>query len=193
MKGLWQAVGIFVASATLLVAQESAPAFTWNAPKVEASIFGPALDMLDSERDSYATNLAIYASNRVIAAKASPASLDEARRLLALAIHLSQRNRKAVVASFQLAKGLLPEAVQGDYSPEALSKLLLARAQLLQKQGGEDNSLLARVFIDVAASMDPKNEDAVYASEVERIDHGPLDWSALTDFKAPKPEAPAKK
>ncbi|MEY3897325.1 MAG: hypothetical protein RLZZ214_2846, partial [Verrucomicrobiota bacterium] len=47
--------------------------------------------------------------------------------------------------------------------------------------GGAENKRLARYFIQLAAEMDPKNEDAVYASEVQRLDHGALDWSPLTD------------
>jgi hypothetical protein len=40
--------------------------------------------------------------------------------------------------------------------------------------------------------MDPKNDDAVYASELQRIDHGAVDWAALTDVKpAAEPEAAA--
>jgi hypothetical protein len=35
--------------------------------------------------------------------------------------------------------------------------------------------------------MDPKNEDAVYASEVQRLDHGELDWGVLTNAKAENP------
>jgi hypothetical protein len=31
--------------------------------------------------------------------------------------------------------------------------------------------------------MDPKNEDAVYASEVQRLDHGSVNWNEVTDYK----------
>jgi hypothetical protein len=49
------------------------------------------------------------------------------------------------------------------------------------KQGGEENQRLARFFIQLAAELDPKNEDAVYASEVQRLDHGAVDWASITD------------
>ncbi|MGC4017118.1 MAG: hypothetical protein QM755_21790 [Luteolibacter sp.] len=168
---------------------EEPKTFTWAPPKVGQGMFTNDLGMLDSEREDYATNLASYATNRVIQAKASPASLEEARRLLAVALHLSPRNRKALVTTFQLGKGVMPEAATGDYSPQVLARLLITRGQLLQKQGGTENTQLARIFIELAAGMDPKNEDAVYASETQRLDHGAIDWSAVTDYK-PK-EKPA--
>ena len=58
--------------------------------------------------------------------------------------------------------------------------MLLARGQSLEKQTSADNQSLGRVFIELAAQIDPKNEDAVYASEVNRLDHGPVDWNAVT-------------
>lgn len=171
----------------LLGAGQSAD-FGWTPPKPGAGMFTEQLGMLDREREEYADSLASYASNRVAAAKASPPVLKEARRLLALALHLSPRNRKALVLSFQLSRGVLPEALPGDYRPEVLAGLLHTRGQVLKQQGGEQNLLLARIFAELAAEMDPKNDDAVYASELQRLDHGPVDWSRLTDAAAP--EAP---
>lgn len=181
MKGIRQAaVIISLGMASASVADEP-KAFKWDAPKVAQSMFTPDLGMLDSEREEYATNLAQHAANRVAAGKASPASLAEARRMLGLALHLSPRNKKALVTGFQLANGVLPEAVEGGYSPQAFARLLYSRGQLLEKQGGDQNGKLARMFIQLAATLDPRNEDAVYASEVHRLDHGEIDWSAMTD------------
>lgn len=181
MKGSWQAV-VWVSLGTVLLHAEEAPkGFSWDAPKVAESAFTRELGMLDSEREEYATNLAGLAANQVTVAKASPASLAEARRMLALALHLSPRNKRALVANFQLAKGILPEVSKTDYSPQVFARLLLARGQLLEKQGGDENRLVARIFIGLAAGMDPKNEDAIYASEVQRLDHGEVDWAAITD------------
>lgn len=177
----WQAI---VLSLCLpLNGAEDAAKFEWNPPRTGAGVFTEALGMLDSERDEYANSLAGYASNRVAAAKASVASLTEARRLVALALHLSARNRKALVLSFQLSRGVLPEVVAGDYRPEVLAGLLFTRSQVLKQQGGGENALLARVFTELAAEIDPKNDDAVYASELQRLDQGSVDWAALTDVK----------
>ena len=172
--------------ASVLGAQETAKSFPWDAPKVVTSVFTPDLGMLDSEREEYATNLATIASNYLATAKASPASLADARRMLALALQLSPRNKRAVVVNFQLSKGVLPEITDSNYSPPVFARLILTRGQLLAKQGGEQNQKLARYFIQLAAELDPKNEDAVYASEVQRLDHGAVDWAAVTDAEGKK-------
>jgi hypothetical protein len=177
----WQAI-VLSLCLPVFAAEEKAK-FEWKAPDTGAGVFTEALGLLDREREEYADNLTGYASNQVAAAKASVASLAEARRLVALALHLAPRNRKALVLSFQLSRGLLPEPVPGDYRPDVLAGLLYARGQTLKQQGGVENGLLARVFTELAAEMDPKNDDAVYASELQRLDHGAVDWAALTDVK----------
>jgi hypothetical protein len=174
--------------------QEAGGKFEWKEPKVGAGLFSDDLGMLDREREEYANSLAGYASNRVAEAKASPASLTDARRLVALALHLSSRNRKALVLNFQLSRGVLPEVVPGDYKPDVLARLLFTRSELLKKQGGAENTLLSRVFIELSAEMDPKNDDAVYAAELQRLDGGNVNWNAITDAKAaaPKKEDPGE-
>jgi TPR repeat protein len=162
-----------------------AESFAWDGPEIAKSVFTHDLGLLDSERDEYATTLATLAGNGIAAAKASPASLAAGRKMLALALQLSPRNKRSVVVNFQLSKGVLPEPAESAYSPDAFARLLLTRGQLLQKQGGEENLRLARYFIQLAAELDPRNEDAVYASEVQRLDSGAPDWKALTDPQKP--------
>ncbi len=181
MMRFWQVAAIFCATVSFLDAEDSRKSFAWDSPKVVASVFTADLGMLDSEREEYATNLATQASNQVAVAKASPASLADARRMLALALQLSPRNKRAVVVNFQLSKGVLPELADSNYSPPVLARLILTRGQLLLKQGGDENQRLGQFFIQLAAEMDPKNEDAVYASEVQRLDHGAVDWASITD------------
>ena len=77
----------------------------------------------------------------------------------------------------------LPEKIEGVYTPGVFARLLLARAQLLQREGGFQDKLLGRAFIELATEMDPRNEDAVYAFELQRIDHGDFDWKLITDYK----------
>ncbi len=119
MKPVWQASVGLVMMAMVAAAEEPAKAFAWNPPKVGNGMFTNDLGLLDSERQDYSTNLATFATSRVIAAKANPASLEEARRILALALHLSPRNKKALVVAFQLGKGILPDATPSEYSPQA--------------------------------------------------------------------------
>lgn len=185
--GIWQAATVIFLSVAWIHAAEAPKSFPWEPPKVERSMFTPDLGMLDSEREEYATNLASHAANQVVATKASPQSLADARRMLALALHLSPRNKRAIVVNFQLAKGILPEVTAGNYSPQVFARLLLSRGQLLEKQGGDENKRLARMFVQLAAGMDPKNEDAVYASEVHRLDHGTVDWAVIMEGPDKKP------
>lgn len=159
----------------------------WDSPKVEKSVFTGDLGMLASEREEYASNLAGLAVNQIVAAKASPSSLVEARRMIALALHLSPRNKRSLVAGFQLSKGIMPEVSETDYSAQVFARLLLTRAQLLEKQEGDENRYLARLFVQLAAGMDPKNEDAIYICEVQRLDNGEVDWVPITDGLAKKP------
>ena len=145
--------------------------------------------MLDTERDEYATNLATYAANQISAKGADAATMAQARRILALALHLSPRNKQAVVMQFQLGKGILPEKTDADYSPQVLARLLLTRGQLLLQQPEGENTLLGRHLITLSAEIDPRNEDAVYACELIRMDRGTPDWKPLTDpGKAAEPQ-----
>lgn len=146
--------------------------------------------MLDSERDEYATNLASLAGNQVAISKASADALVTARQMIGLALQLSPRNKKALVLNFQFTKGMIPETAVTNYSPQVFARLLLTRGQLLKKQGGDQDTLLARYFLQLAATLDPRNDDAVYASEVSRLDQGALDWSVITDTAEPSPAVP---
>lgn len=187
MKPCWQAVLLTLSLMGIASAEPaSGRRFSWTPPVIGKGLFTENLGMLEREREDYAGNLAAEATNRVILGKASAASLAEARRLLALALHLAPRNRKALVLNYQLNRGVLPENRPDGYDPEVLARLLFTRAELLRQQGGEENQLLSRVFVEVSAEMDPKNEDAVYASEIQRLDHGAVDWSTITDGKLAK-------
>jgi hypothetical protein len=185
---MWQVVIGAIFFCSLAIAEEKK--IDYKAPVVGGGIFSEKLGMMDKEREEYAVNIANYAGNRIVEAKASPESLTQARRLLALSLHLSSRNRKAVVMNYQLEKGILPQKVDGDYSSEVLARLLLTRGQLLIKQPAEEDVLLGRCFIEVAAEMDARNDDAVYASELLRMDNKKINWSIFTDFKVQKEEIP---
>jgi len=196
VKRVWQGMfGLWLICPVLLAAEEKK--IDYKPPVVGLGLFSDKLTMMDKEREEYAINLATYAGNQIVDGKGSPASLTQARRLLALSLHLSPRNRKAVVMNYQLEKGILPQKVEGDYSAEVLARLLLTRGQLLMKQTAEEDVLLGRCFIEVAAEMDPRNEDAVYASELLRLDNKKISWDMLTDVKVkplvlPVPDAANK-
>ncbi len=173
--------------------QENEEKFQYKPPVVEKLLFDDAISMFDQERKEYATNLAIYAANQVTAKKASQEALESARRILALALHLDRRNRQALVLNFQLKQGVIPEVKKGDYNPRTFSRLLLSRAKLLIRQDNEREKLLARCFVELSALIDPRNEDAVFMYENQRIDSGEVDWRVITDSVKDKPSrAPEK-
>ncbi len=162
--------------------ENGSDSFAYRAPVVQKLVFRGDV-MLAQERNSYATNLATYAANHVVSRMASKESLENARRILALALHLERRNKQAMVVNFQLREGVLPDVKKGDYNPRTFARLLLARAKLLRKDASDDESgkLLASCFIEMAAYIDPRNEDAVFEFESQRIDHGEINWALLTD------------
>ncbi len=170
------------------VAQEAAPSFAFKGPIVRESIFKEGLGLLDRERDEYAGAMATFATNYVAEKKGNKASLDFARKALGLALHLSSRNKRAMVTKFQLGKGILPKAVESEYSPKTLAALFVTRAETLFEQKGANNLLLARALIDLAVTIDPHNDDAIYAYELQKIDYGELKWEDFTE--APKAKAP---
>ena len=178
-----QASGILLLSLVVGYGQTEDGAFAtpYEAPEVRQALFGDDV-MLAEERKSYATNLATYAANLVSSKGAAKEVLMSARRILALSLHLERRNKQAMVVNFQLRQGVIPKVKVGDYNPRTFSRLLMARAKLLLKggDGSKKEKLLARYFIDVAAHIDPRNEDAVFECETQRIDFGDLDWGLLT-------------
>ena len=155
--------------------------FDYKPPMVKKPLFDKELTMFEQERREYATNLAVYAASHVAEKGTGPDVLNHVRRVIALALHLDPRNRRALVVNFQLAKGVLPEAGKGNYNSRTLSRLLLSRARLLGERDRAGEKLLARCFTELAAVIDPRNEDAVYEFEIQRLDSGALDWRVITD------------
>ncbi len=153
----------------------------WEPLKVVESAFSRKAAIMDAEREQYATTLTGLAIKEIRDSNGSKKSLGKARKLMALALHLSPRNKPAVIANAQLSKGSIPKEIELEYPKAGFARVLLARSGLLEKQPGDENKLLARYMAGVAVDLDPENEDAIYLSEVHRLDHGELDWSKLTD------------
>lgn len=188
---------LFLGAFCLAPAQEGGEAevavFEYKPPVVEKVLFDDSISMFEQERREYASNLATYAANQLVSKKADADSVESARRILALALHLDRRNKQALVVNFQLKKGVLPEVKKGDYNPRTLSRLLLSRAKLLARRDNEHEKLLARCFTELAAIIDPRNEDAVFAYENQRLDSGEIDWRVITDSPRDEPsQAPEK-
>ncbi len=151
----------------------------WRPLRIAKSHFPRSIAMMDAERDDYAGNLAGVAIKHLRERKGDKNSRELAVRMMSVALHLSPRNKKAVVINAQLGRGMVPKPPEVDYSPKTLSRLLMNRAKLLEKQEGKENIELAGFLFNLASELDPENEDAIYNSELFRINHGKVDWSKL--------------
>ena len=145
--------------------------------RISTSVLGE-FSMLPKERDDYATNLARLALE-IVHANPQTKNMGGVKKLLAMALNLSPRNREAVVANHQLSKGILPEKKTSDYSTQVFARLLLTRGKLLKSQEGLSDQLAGRALIEVAAELNPRNEDAVYEYEVQFLDKKSVDWSTF--------------
>lgn len=156
--------------------------FPYQSLEVRESALGD-FSMLAQERNDYATTLTRLALERVHIDPSNAANMSEVRRLIGFALHLSPRNRTAVVSNHQLGRGLLPEKKEPDYSRTVFARLLLTRGRLLKKQEAKDDQFVGRCFIELAAELDPRNEEAVYDAEIQKLDGLEVDWSLFTKGK----------
>lgn len=149
---------------------------------IRKSAFGD-FAMMGQERDEYATNLTKLALLTIHETIDQPQELSRRmltiQRQLALALNLSPRNRLAVVSNHQLGRGILPPKPDLDYSSDVFARLLLTRGRLLKGEKGESGQLAGRFFIELASILDPRNEDAIYEYEMQKLDGESVDWSLL--------------
>lgn len=164
--------------------QPEAERVDWKPLEIKRSYFPRNIGMMDAEREEYADNLAGLAVMQLRVHKFSKQSLDQARRMVALALHLSPRNKRAVVVNAQLGRDMRPEQPEIDYQPKSFARLILKRAELLKKQEGNGNLELGGYLLSLAAELNPKSEDAIYLNALHHLDHGEMDWSRLTDPEA---------
>lgn len=158
-----------------------APAGEYRPPVVEEPAFDfEKLALMEVEREKLASNLAGFAVNS-LEKRPGERQWENARKFIGLALQLHARNRVALIANVQLTRGLEPKKAPVDYQPEVMAELLRARAESMITAGGKANIGLAGYFLFAAVEMNPENEEAVYAFELYRIDHGEPDWSAVTD------------
>jgi len=147
---------------------------------IQEAFFKTGLSMLAKEQDEYAEHLTNFALNQIVLNNGNQESLSNARKYIALALHLSPRNKGAVIANFQLSKGLLPRKINQGFSAKALSSLLTARAKMQSESKEVKDQQLSGYFSDLAAGLNPENEDAVYAAQMYKMDNGVVNWALLT-------------
>lgn len=159
--------------------EEISKGISYESLVVKRSVFGD-FSMLAQERDEYATTLTRFALETAHADPTDEKTMSEVRRLIGFALNLSPRNRTAVVSNHQLGRGIFPEKKEADYSRSVFARLLLTRGRLLKEQKGAGDQFVGKCFIELAAELDPRNEDAVYESELQKLDTKEVDWSVFT-------------
>lgn len=169
-----------VCLAGILMISSLLNAQTYRSPNVVKSQFSEELGMLNREREEYARNIAIYAGNRVSTEERKGHSLKIARRLIGFSLHLSPRNSTAVTLDLRLKEGVVPAAVQSEYSDAAFAGLMIERGKSLFQQGGTENAMLGCCLVELAALMDPENQEVLKVSELQRIQNGAISWKIFT-------------
>jgi len=94
-------------------------------------------------------------------------AMSEGRLMLTLSLHLAPFNAAAVHCSDCWVEGKTPSLPAPGEDTHAFSSFLLTAAQRQSGGPGTARETLSRVLTRLAADLDPKNEDAVYASEVQ--------------------------
>lgn len=178
VRWTWQ--GLFwLLSLSWLCAEGGGPEVRgYTAVTLKQSWFGEVA-MLPQEREEYATTLTRIALGQLEVGKFDAQSLRQARRLVGLALHLAPRNREALVANHQMARGVMPQVKAPDYKAAVFTKLLFSRGRLLKESERASDIALGRCFIELAAEMDVRNEDVVYEYELQKMDGGPFEWDDL--------------
>ncbi|MBK1792044.1 hypothetical protein [Persicirhabdus sediminis] len=175
-----------------LFAEPAAPAGLigkYTEPQIDKTLLLNTLSMQDKERDDYATNLAAFAAQQVIDHQGDPKSLDLARRVLGLSLHLSFRNRAALICNRQLEQGLMPDPIRTTFSPPVLSNILLERGLMLRELKGAMDPLVGRYFVALAAEINPRNQDALFENEILTLDEGETNWAKVASKKIPSQPA----
>jgi hypothetical protein len=175
MRGVVTVV-IMLAAAGLAGAQEApsvelAPANrAFLRPKVPVPLFTHhKTALLEVECERIAAFLARHAAEKYTAAvlRGEKEATSQGRLLLTISLHLAPLNAAAVHCCDRWTEGKAPTLPSPGEELQTFSTFLLLAAQ---RQGGEPGSAreaLARVLTRLAADFDPRNEDAIFASEVQ--------------------------
>ncbi|PTY02337.1 hypothetical protein DB346_09510 [Verrucomicrobia bacterium LW23] len=96
-------------------------------------------------------------------------------RFLGIALRLDSRNRNAIVTNGQLRRGGATTASDPKFTASNYAKQLVFAVKALKNAGDENSGKLATYLIDMAATADPGNEDAIYFAESS----AKPDWAAI--------------
>lgn len=160
-------------SCATLAAQDAQRTAKFTRPRVPEALFTPAhTALLEPECERIATYLARFAARHCTEGvlKGDPRTIGRARLLLTVSLHVQPLNASAVHCSTRWLDGKSPALPPEEDNLRVFSAFLLTIANREGIKAGAGQDLLARVFRRLAADLDPENEAAVLASEVQDRD-----------------------
>lgn len=138
-------------------------AMGYQQPDLAAQIFNAQkLQITAEQRHAIADALAGYARDHSRNAR----ERGLASRMLGIALRVEPQNRSAVVLNARLARAEFPEAPSTQ--PVNLAQQLVPMAQQCQAAKSPDDQALAGYLYAIVLSIDPKNDEAIYQSEMLR-------------------------
>lgn len=161
----------------------------YRAASIEESLFtADKVGMLELECKDIAESLAGVAMERFEKRRHEWTKKEAvlAEKIVVLARHLDPRCKIATEMDKAFASGAAVESRWEKKRVVVLVETLVLRAKLLRATGKADDVRLAACFLDVAAEIDPKNENAIYAFEIFRRDVGSVNWDVVAGRKRGK-------
>jgi hypothetical protein len=125
--------------------------------------------LLEPECERIASFLARYAAEKLTdeVLEGSAPALARGRLLLAVSLHLQPLNAPAVHCGLRWLDGKRPTLPPPGEDVRVFSNFLLSAAKRQADKPSPARDALARTLVRLAADIDPENEDAVYASELQ--------------------------
>lgn len=142
-------------------------------PNVPAALFThEKTALIEPECERIASFLARHAAQQFTAAvlRGNAEARSQGRLLLTVSLHLQPLNASAVHCGQRWADGKAPTLPPPDENLRLFSSFLLSAARRQADKPAPAREALARILIRLAADLDPENEDAVFASEVQDRD-----------------------
>jgi hypothetical protein len=142
-------------------------------PLVPVALFTPEKTaLLEPECERIASFLARYAAEKLTddVLNGSATARARGRLLLTVSMHLQPMNPSAVHCGLRWLDGQRPSLPPPGEPLRVFSNFLLSAAQRQSDKPAPAREALARVLIRLAADLDPENEDAIYASELQDRD-----------------------
>ncbi|MBX7158380.1 MAG: hypothetical protein K1X66_08360 [Verrucomicrobiae bacterium] len=155
---------------------------SWGAyqePNLNREIFDLSkISLNEKEKDQTAATLTQAAISRP-----DPVGKDAVfcSKIFAIALRLAPNYEAAVVANYQLTRGLKPKSPEKLLNGSELATALYVTSQQLRKSGTENDDKLANYLLDLVVEMDPRNESAIVEREKLKRSVSWIDWSEVVD------------